>query len=323
MDERQIIILHHNGANLISGTTVNALARLDDHGAHGLFLELLQGNGDLALPLGELFVGELGADRVLERLDLGDTRSLVGAAESGGHLIIMCENALMNSLDGLIERVLFLDDRSVDALVLLNELVLRLAKCRKCLLAEFHSSEHVVFGDLLGASLDHGNKVRRTAELKIEIGVLALFVGGVDDKLASLFIATDADAGKRTLERNAAHRHGKRCTHDVDDVKGVFLIGHKRSGDNVNLVAESIGEARADGTVDHARGKGGLLGRTTLALEITTGNTSGGVHLLVEVHRQREEVVVLALFGNDNGIEHGGIALLNEDGTGCLLGKLS
>ena len=82
MNERQVVVLHHDGANLIGGTAVNALAGLDDHGAHGLLLELLERHGDLALPSGLLLLGKLGADGLLQSLDLTDTRELFGIAKA-------------------------------------------------------------------------------------------------------------------------------------------------------------------------------------------------------------------------------------------------
>ena len=76
VNERQVVVLHHDGTDLVGGTAVDALAGLDDHGAHGLLLELLERHGNLALPGGLLLVGELGADGLLQSLDLTDAGSL-------------------------------------------------------------------------------------------------------------------------------------------------------------------------------------------------------------------------------------------------------
>ena len=235
----------------------------------------------------------------------------------------MGEDALLDLLDGLVERVLLLDDGAVDLLPLGNELVLSLAEGSKGLLAKLHGGEHVVLGDLLGAGLDHRDEVGRAAQLQVQIGVLALLVGGVDDKLAGLHVAADAHAGKRALEGHAAKRHGQGSTHNVDDVEGVDLVGDERGGDDVHLVAEAVREARANRTVDHARGERGLLAGTALTLEVATRDAAGCVHLLVEVDGQREEVVVLALLGDDHGVEHRGVALLDQARAGGLLGKLA
>ena len=136
----------------------------------------------------------------------------------------MGEDALLDLLDGLVERVLLLDDGAVDLLPLGDELVLSLTEGSKGLLAKLHSGEHVVLGDLLGAGLDHRDEVGRAAQLQVQIGVLALLIGGVDDKLAGLHVAADAHADKRALEGHAAERHGQGGAHDVDDVEGVDLV---------------------------------------------------------------------------------------------------
>ncbi len=87
------------------------------------------------------------------------------------------------------------------------------------LLAKLHGGEHVVLGDLVGAGLDHRDEVGGAAELQVEVGVLALLVGGVDDKLAGLRVTADAHAGERALEGHAAERHGRASAHDADEVE--------------------------------------------------------------------------------------------------------
>ena len=235
----------------------------------------------------------------------------------------MGEDALLDLLDGLVKRILLLDDGAVDLLPLGDKLVLGLAEGSKGLLAKLHGGEHVVLGDLLGTGLDHRDEVGGSAQLQVQIRVLALLVGGVDDKLAGLHVTADAHAGKRALEGNAAERHGQGSTHDVDDVEGVDLVGDERGSDDVHLVAEAVREARADRAVDHTSRERGLLAGTALTLEVATRNAAGGVHLLVEVDGQREEVVVLALLRDDHGVEHRGVALLDQARAGGLLGKLA
>lgn len=137
MNERQVVILHHDGANLIGGTAVDALAGLDDHGTHSLLLELLERHGNLALPSGLLLLGELGTDGLLQSLDLTDTGELVGVAKGGCHLVVVGEDALLDLLDGLVERVLLLDDGAVDLLPLGDKLVLSTAEGSKGLWPNF------------------------------------------------------------------------------------------------------------------------------------------------------------------------------------------
>ena len=321
--QREVGILHHDGANLVSRTAVNALARLNDHGAHGLLLKLLEVDGNLALPLKLLFLGKLSTNLLFERLHLGDAALLISIAKCGSHLVIVCEHALLNLGNRLIKRVLLGHDGAVNALPLLNEGKLGIAEGTDGLLAKLHGSQHVVLGDLVGTGLHHGDKVTRTSKLKVEVGVLALLIGGVDDELARLAVAANAHARQRALKRHATQGERQACTHGADDVDGVHLVGHKRGGNNLHLVAEAVREARTDRTVDHARSERRLLRRTALALEVTTRDAARSIQLLVEINRQREEVVVLTLLGNDDGHERGGVPLLHKDGARCLLGKLA
>ena len=323
MYERQVGTLDHDRANLVGRTPVHALTGLDDHGAHGLLLERLEVHRDLALPQELLLLGELCLDGILQSLDLGDTALLVGIGQSGVHLVVMGEDALLHLGHRLVERVLLRHDGTVYALPLLNELELGVTERTDGLLAELHGGEHVVLGDLLGAGLHHGDEVAGTGKLEVEVGVLALLIGGVHDELARLLIAADAHAGERALEGHATKGERKRSAHGADDIDGVHLVGHERGGNDLHLVAEAVREARADGTVDHARGEGGLLGGTALALEVAARDTAGSVELLIEVDGEREEIVVLALLGDHNGHERGRVTLLDEGGAGSLLGKLT
>ena len=323
VDARQNADLGSQRANFVRRAAVDALAGLDDHAAHGLLLERLEVHRNLTLPQELLLLGELRLDGLLQGLDLGDTALLVGIGQSGVHLVIVGEDALLHLGNRLVERVLLRHDGAVHALPLLNELELGVTERADGLLAELHGGEHVVLGDLLGARLHHGDEIAGAGKLKVEVGVLALLIGGVHDELARLLIAADAHAGERALEGHATKGERKRSAHGANDIDGVHLVGHKRGGNDLHLVAEAVREARADGTVDHARGKGGLLGGTALALEVAARDAAGSVELLIEVDGEREEIVVLALLGDHNGHERGRVTLLDEGGAGSLLGKLT
>ncbi len=59
MNARQIAGNDVERANLLGRTTVDALAGLEDHGAHGPLLEGLEGGGNVAAPCSALLVAEL------------------------------------------------------------------------------------------------------------------------------------------------------------------------------------------------------------------------------------------------------------------------
>ena len=115
----------------------------------------------------------------------------------------------------------------------------------------------------------------------------------------------------------------RRRAHDRDDVGLVDLVGREDRRDDLDLVAEAVGERRADRAVDHASGERGLLARTRLALDEAAGELARGVHALFEVDRQREEVQVLRELRRGGGDEHDRLALTNKNGATGLLGQLA
>ena len=160
VDQGQVVALDHDGTDLGGAAAVDALTGLYNHATHGGLLKLLRFTG-LALPTELLLLGELGLNGLLELGDLVLTGQLVGVAQGGGHSVVVGEDAVVDLLDRLVERVLALNDGAVDALPFLDELELSVAEGADGLLAELHGGEHVLLGDLLGAGLDHGDEVSR------------------------------------------------------------------------------------------------------------------------------------------------------------------
>ena len=87
----------------------------------------------------------------------------------------------------------------------------------------------------------------------------------------------------------------------------------------MHFVLVAVGEAGANGAVDHAGGERSLVGRTGLALEVAARDATDCIHLLDEVDSQGEEVVIGLLLAHDGGYQNGGIALSDQYGTRCLL----
>ena len=288
-----------------------------------MLLKRLELNGDGTAPCELLLLGKLGLDGGLQSLDLADAGELVGVLEGGLHLVVVGEDAVVDLGNGLVENVLANGELAVDLADLLEELLLLGAEGGNGLLAKGHGGEHVLLGDLLGAGLEHGDEALGAAELEVEVGVVALLVGGVHDELMGVAVAANAHARERALEGHAAHGEGRGGSHYADRVNRVDLVGHERRRHDLDLVAEAGREGRAQRAVDHAGREGGLLGRARLALEVAAGDAAHGVHLLDEVDRQREEVVVLALLGDHRGKKDRGVTTLDEAGAGGLLGQFA
>ncbi len=148
-------------------------------------------------------------------------------------------------------------------------------------------------------------------------------VGGrVEDVLAVL--VADAGGGDRAEERNAGQRQRGRAADHGDDVGVVLQVVAQHGGDDLDLIAEALGEQRADRPVDQAGLQHLGLGRPALALEEAAGDLAGGERLLLVVHGQREEVLAgSGALHPDGGAQHDRIAVAGQHGAVGLAGDLA
>ena len=77
------------------------------------------------------------------------------------------------------------------------------------------------------------------------------------------------------------------------DVVRVIEVGAEDRGDDLHLVAEALGERRPQRAVGEPAGEDGGLAGTALTTEDAARDLPGGVHALLDVDRQREEVDAL------------------------------
>src|ERR1700722_14213103 len=87
----------------------------------------------------------------------------------------------------------------------------------------------------------------------------------------------------------------------------------------MRLVVPALGEQWAQRTVDHARSQRRLLSRASLTLEERAGDLSGGVHPLLDVDGQRQEIHI-ALSACCCCRENHRVALADDHCAGGLLG---
>ncbi len=229
--------------------------------------------------------------------------------------------------DGVCERLAVrpaqrLGDGAVDPLGLSRlrgQLDLQLAQLLDLAVGELEGGDQILFVDLLGARLDHRDRLGAAADDQVESRVLQVGQRRVHDQPA--VDAADAHGANRAEERH--RRQHQRCRGAVDgqDVVRVHLVGRERGHDDLDLVLVALRPKRPDRAVDHARGQDRLLARAALALEEPSRDLAGGVHLLFDVHGEREEVRALTPFGPaDRGGQHHGPFLLHQDGAMRLLG---
>ncbi len=180
-------------------------------------------------------------------------------------------------------------------------------------MAEQDGLGHDVLGQELGARLDHHDRVARARDDEVELRLGELAVGRVDDELA----ADPADAHRTdgSAERDLADRQRGRGGHGAEDVGLVLLVGREDRHDELDVVLVALGEERADRAVGQAGGQRGRLGRACLALDEAARDLAGGVHALLELDREREEVEAGAGIGPVGGPEDEGVAVTDGDGA--------
>ncbi len=111
---------------------------------------------------------------------------------------------------------------------------------------------------------------------------------------------------------------------DGEGVVAVLAVDREHRADDLHLVAKALGPERPDRPVDHARVQRGLLGGLALALEKAAGDLAGGIHLLLDIDGEGEEVGSLTrLAATDGRGEHDRGAAAHGDCTVGLAGQLS
>ena len=306
------------GTDVTGAATVDAHPFVKDALAHDLLHEGLEGTGDLVLTLGEL-LGQLGLDASLEG-GLG-----VLAFQLGSNLLDACQLVGTELLDGSVDVVLVvLEDREVVGLLgqlgcqgqlgIAEHLDERLGGLQAggddLLGGGGTSAAHQVPGGRGGLGLDHHDGdvtvgQHAPGDHHVEGGLLALLDGGEADPLVA--DEGHAHATDRAGERQTGDLGGHRRGIDGDDVVVDLGVEGQDGDDDLHLVAQPLDERRANRSVDETAGQDGVLRWASLPAEERAGNAPGGVHALLDVNRQREEVdgVAWGLGSRRRGQQHG------------------
>ena len=134
----------------------------------------------------------------------------------------------------------------------------------------------------------------------------------------------DANPTDGTGERQPGQGGGHGCGVDRDHVVVVGRVEGEDVDDHLHLVAQPLHEGRAQRAVDQSGGQNGALSGASLAAEEGAGDASRGVHPLLDVNGEREEVdgVPRGLCRGGGGQQHGvaveidrgrAVRLLSED----------
>ena len=254
---------------------------------------------------------------------------------SSTFLVASWRSSLSSTWVAVVERVaelvldlaeeLLVDLRDLDLGLLLAglllQLALRLAELLDLAVGDVERVEDLGLGHLVGAGLDHQDGLLRARDDQVEVALEERLLLGVDDERAVLVLA-DADSADRHRERDVRHHErGARAVHG-EDVVGVDVVDRHRDRHELRLAPPALGEERADRAVDHPRGQRALLAGTALALEEAAGDLARGVHALLDVDGQGEEVDVPEVSCGGRGEDHR-VPRLDDHGAAGLLGQLA
>lgn len=170
----------------------------------------------------------------------------------------------------------------------LPKLLLELDQRPKLTVGEEDGLCHDVFGQNFRAGLDHHDRVPCAGDDEVELRLGKLAVRGVDHELA----ADAADAHRRdwALERNLADRQRCRRGEGAQDVGVVLLVRGKDRDHELDVVLVAVREERPNWAVRQAGGKDGRLRGARLALDEATRDLARGIHPLLKIDGEREEV---------------------------------
>ncbi len=203
------------------------------------------------------------------------------------------------------------------------QVLLRLAQLHDLAVRELERLEDLLLGNLVRACLDHRQPVLRADDDQVELAVvLTLAQRRVDDELP--VDEPDADGADRAEERQRREHQRGRSAVDAKDVVGRDHVRAEDGADHLHLVAEALRPERPNRPVDHACREDGALGRAPLTLEEAARDLAGGVHPLLDVDGEREEVCALARLGASLGCgEHHRVASADDDSAVRLLREMA
>ena len=182
--------------------------------------------------------------------------------------------------------------------------------------------KHDVVGHLVGAGLDHDHLLAGGDYGDVQVGDLTLLAGGVEHQLA--VHQAHLQGADRAVPGDVGDGQGSGGADEGGDLGRAVVVHAHDGGHDGHIIAEVIGEQGADGAVDDAGGQDALLAGAALTAVEAAGDAAHGVHLLLKVHAQGEEVDAVPGTGGGGGAhQHAGVAVAHHDGGVGQLGQLA
>ncbi len=316
VDPRQESHLRGQGTNLVLLAAIHPVS-LQQPRLDYLLLELIGELLQVLVHIGIVLQIQL-VPVVDELVPAGLPDVLVVGVQSGFRLV-------HGGLDNLVKQLLI--EISVGIVKLL------LADFRRHLVDEGHlllvlvvgqlnGLKHQIVGDFVGPGLDHDHLFAGRHHSHIQVGFFGLLSGGVDHQL-SVHIA-DLQRAHRTAPGDVGDCQGGGGADEGGNFRGAVVVHAHDGTHNRHVVAEVAGEQGTDWPVNDAAGENTLLAGTPLPAEEAAGDTAHGVHLLLKVHAEGEEVDAVPRAGGGGGRDQdSGLAVCDHHGGVGQLGDLA
>ena len=292
--------------DLIDPASIDTLAVIQQPAANDIFLKFVQALVDDTGVLRILLIKRC-MNLIIDRKKSCVTNQFVIGIH-GNADFLHCH--ILDSLKQIVryfltlKRHLRLADLSDDGVDELHDLTVHLV-------ASNDSIEHSLVVDFICACLDHNDLLRRTDNRKLQVVVLALFMGGIDNDLA--VYQSDGNACDRSIPRNVGDRDCDRRSNQSSDIRCTVGIDRHDSHDDSHVVAHILREQGAEGTVNKAGSQNGLLTCAAFSAQETSWNLSYCIKFLFIINRKREIIDALSRFSaHCSSAEHYSLAVTDE-----------
>ena len=179
--------------------------------------------------------------------------------------------------------------------------------------------EHQVLGYLVGAGLDHHDRIGRAGHAQIKRAGRHLRHSRVDHERA--VDEADAHRANRAFPCDIGDHHCRAGAEYAEGIQLDFGITRQGGHDDLHLVDHSFREQRAQRAVDQAGDQDGQIAGPALPALKTAGNTPGGIETFLVIDAEREEIHPLAWLGARRRGQDDGIARAHGNGAAGKLGQ--
>lgn len=318
MGARKNADLACESTNLVGGTSVASFIFVEDAGAEGLFLEVIESLGDFEWGGSGEFLEDLGLNLIFEGVDGLMSCDLERLVDGGF-------NAGARDAVGDLEEFVFDEKERGLALCLTagsGEFFLNFDDGLDGVLGEGEGGFELFFREFAGASFDHERFGFGANVNEVEIALGIFVMGRVSNELAGN--ARDADGGDRTSPRNIADHEGGRGAVEGKDIGIILAVGAEEDGDDLGVVVVAFGKEGTQRAIDHSAGEDLFLSGAAFTAEVASGDATDGGGFFFVFDGEREKVLAIFNFGGgDGGDDDDGFTHGDEGGAVGEFGKFS